>query len=341
MYSKVFIDDFSGLGAQLTEILSNMSDDNYLKSVIDQSCRENSLFTSNMQIYALLSLCDKFLGRRILKEWLQPYDNMIEEREKTVLIVMAGNIPMVGFHDLLTTLACGYKAQVKLSSKDRHLIPYLLKLVSDINPYWGERVRFTENLPEVADIVIASGSDSTSDYLKTKYASSHGIIRGSRYSVALLTGNESCNDLVALAKDLFLYYGLGCRSVSSLLVPVGYNFSVLLEAFDTMRSEVISNDYISSYKYQKAIYTMSSVGFIDGGFYILGESGSLPPPLGVINILKYSSMEQVKTFFEEHHDKLQCVVNYKNGVTFGSTQNPAIDQYADGINTLDYLLQFV
>jgi len=341
MYNKVFTDDFSALGAQLTEMLSDMSGESSLKSVIELSYRENSLFTPNMQIYAILSICREFLEKRVIEKWLSPYGHKIEEREKTVLIVMAGNIPMVGFHDLFSTLACGYKAEVKLSSKDRHMIPYLCGLLSDSNPYWRERIFFTETLPEHADIVIASGSDITSNYLKSKYSSSHAVIRGSRYSVALLRGNESLNDLEALAKDLFLYYGLGCRSVSSLLVPAGYDFTLLLEASGSMRSEVVSDDYISSYKYQKALCTMSSTGFIDGGFFIMVKSGSVPPPFGVINIQEYDGLEEVSSFFKEYLDKLQCVVNYKEGVSFGNAQNPAIDQYADGVNTLDFLLQFV
>ncbi|MDD3034059.1 MAG: acyl-CoA reductase [Bacteroidales bacterium] len=341
MYNKVFTDDFSALGAQLTEMMRDLSGESSLKSVIELSYRENPLFTPNMQIYAILSICREFLDKRVIEEWLSPYQHKIEEREKTVLIVMAGNIPMVGFHDLLAALACGYKAEVKLSSKDRYLIPYLYKLLSDYNPYWSERVFFTETLPGDADIVIASGSDTTSDFLKSKYPSSHAIIRGSRYSVALLRGNESRNDLENLAKDIFLYYGLGCRSVSSLLVPVGYDFTGLLSASCSMSSEVVSDDYISSYKYQKALCTMSSTEFIDGGFFIMVKSGSTPPPLGVINIQEYDSLDEVSSFLEDHLDKLQCVVNYKEGVTFGNAQNPAIDQYADGVNTLDFLLQFV
>ena len=341
MYNKVFTDDFSALGAQLTEILSDMSGESPLKSVIELSYRENPLFTPNMQIYSILSICREFLDRRVIEEWLSPYRYKIEEREKTALIVMAGNIPMVGFHDLLATLACGFKANVKLSSKDRYWIPLLYELLSDINSYWRERISFTETLPENADIVIASGSDMTSSFLKSKYSSSHTLIRGSRHSLALLKGNENPGELEALAKDLFLYYGLGCRSVSSLLVPAGYDFTVLLEACDSMKSEVVSEDYISSYKYQKAICTMSSNEFIDGGFFIMVKCGSTPPPPGVINILEYDSLEEAGSYIEEHLDKLQCVVNYKDGIAFGNTQNPAIDQYADGINTLDFLLQFV
>lgn len=341
MYNKVFTDDFSALGAQLTEILSDISGESTLKSVIELSYRENPLFTPNMQIHAILSICKEFLNRRVIEEWLRPYRYKIGEREKTVLIVMAGNIPMVGFHDLLATLACGYKAVVKLSSKDRHWMPLLYDLLSDINSYWRDRITFSETLPMDADIVVASGSDITSKFLKSKYSSSHTLIRGSRYSVALLKGNESRSDLEALAKDLFLYYGLGCRSVSSLLVPAGYDFTVLMEACVSMKSEVVSDDYISSYKYQKAICTMSSNEFIDGGFFIMVKSGSTPPPPGVINFLEYDSPEEAESYIEENHDKLQCVVNYKEGVTFGNTQNPAIDQYADGVNTLDFLLQFV
>lgn len=341
MYNKVFTDDLSALGSQLTEILSDMSGESPLKSVIKHSYMENPLFTPNMQSYAILSICREFLDKRVIEEWLMPYRSKIEEREKTVLIVMAGNIPMVGFHDLLSTLACGYKAKVKLSSKDRHWIPLLCDLLSDINSYWRERISFTDTLPVDVDIVIASGSDMTSDFLKSKYSSSHALIRGSRYSVALLKGNEKRSDLEALAKDLFLYYGLGCRSVSSLLVPTGYDFTVLLEACGSMKDEVVSDDYISSYKYQKAICTMSSKEFIDGGFFIMKKSGSIPPPSGVINIQEYDSLEEAGSYIEEHLDKLQCVVNYKDGVTFGNAQNPAIDQYADGVNTLDFLLQFV
>ncbi len=340
MYNKVFIDDFSALGAQLMEILSDMPDGNSIKNVIELSYKENPLFTPNMQISALTSIVREFLKKTTLEKWLTPYGDKIRQLEKTVLIVMAGNIPMVGFHDLLATLACGYKAQVKLSSKDRYWIPYICKLLSGINPFWSERVMFAGYLPDSADILIASGSDMTSDYFKSKYISSKNIIRGSRYSVALLKGTESRKDLEDLAKDIFLYYGLGCRSVSSLLVPVGYDFSFLLSALDTMKREIVSDDYISAYKYQKAVCKISSQEFIDGGFFILRRSDSFPPPLGIINIWEYNNPGEVSEFFERHLDKLQCVVNYGQGTSFGETQSPAIDQYADGINTLDFLLQF-
>jgi len=339
MYNKVFIDDFTELGVQLADALHDISRKSLFETVINASLQENPLFTANMQLCAIESVCDKFLKQEALALWLQPYEKLIKERDNSVLIVMAGNIPMVGFHDLLVTLAAGYKAVVKLSSKDRHLIPAVVRMLCSINSYWNDRIQFVEKMPSSAEILLATGSDESAYYFESKFAASHKIIRGSRSSMAVLYGDECKSDLVALAKDVFLYYGLGCRSVSTLLVPSGYDLTQLLEPFSSMKDQIISHDYKDAYRYQRAVYTMVGENFIDGGFYLLRRSADFPPPLSVVNFIEYDSIESAHKFLKLNQNKLQCIVNLNHGIFFGETQVPEIDQYADEVNSLEYLLQ--
>ncbi len=341
MYSKVFIDDFSALGDRLKATLSGSVFDRKFEAALRNSFKGNPLFTLNMQHIALTSICNCFLEKSKLEKWLLDYSDRIEERQGEVLAVMAGNIPLVGFHDFMTILAAGFRAKIKLSSKDSYLLPYILGVLFEIDDYWSDRVEIIDYLPLCADILIASGSDNTASFFENKYPLSKKIIRGSRFSIAVLKGDEDYVALEALAKDVFLYYGLGCRSVSSLFVPCGYDLTLLSVAFATMRSELTSDDYLAAYRYQKAVMTLESKNIVDGNFYILARGGNLPPSMGVVNLFEYDNLDEIKEFVQTNRNRLQCVVNYDSNVSFGQAQFPGIEQYADNLNSLEFLLQFV
>jgi len=341
MYNNFFIDDFTLLGIQLTDALSDISKKSLFETVIENSLRDNPLFTKNMQCVAISAICNKFLRQDKLEKWLNPYRNIIKEQDRSVAIIMAGNIPLVGFHDLLAVLATGYKALVKLSSKDKHLLPALVSLLFGINSYWRQRIQFVEELPESPDIVIVTGSNETALYFESYYKDSRKLIRGSRSSLALLYGGESLLDLEALAKDVFLYYGMGCRSISTIMIPSSFDLQRLILSFKYMESEITAKDYLDAYKYQKALSSMTNEKFIDGGFYLLKENDTFIPPLGVVNIIRYECVSEARKFIESNLYRLQCVVNYNHYVSFGETQYPEIDQYADGVNSLEFLMQIV
>ncbi|MEN6619077.1 MAG: acyl-CoA reductase [Rikenellaceae bacterium] len=341
MYKEVFIRDFSLLRESVDASLQGLSDNTLLKNAFEDSLYVNPLFSISMQKEALKAICEKFLNSNCLSNWLVPYKNRLLERNCIVGIIMAGNLPLVGFHDFLVSLASGCKAQVKLSGKDRFLLPALFRMLCEINPYWSGRVEFTRNLPENIHLLLAAGGEEAAKFFEYNYREIPKIVRGSRSSIAILSGNETINELYRLSKDVFLYYGMGCRSVSTLLVPDGYSFDLLIEAFKNIGRIIISEDYLSAYRYQKAIASMQNIWYIDGGFYLLRDISDFPPPMGVIKILKYGNLSEIFEFTDSNRFHLQGVVsrNFKNSdIEFGKAQYPSIDDYADGVNSLEFLL---
>lgn len=344
MYKEVFIRDFSLLGKALDAMVNGFKVNHLLERAFDDSQQHNPLFSTDMQKEAIRAVIKKFLCGNTLTEWLIPYENKLFEKKCIVGIIMAGNLPLVGFHDFLVTMASGCRAQIKLSGKDRFLLPALFRMLCEINTYWKERVEFTDNLPDNPDLLLATGGDESAKIFENKYQMTPKIIRSSKSSIAILQGDETEEDLQMLSKDIFLYYGMGCRNVSTLLVPKGYSFRLLTEVFTRCRTTIVSDDYLSAYKYQKAIAAMQSAWYLDGGFYILREFINFPPPMGVIGILKYKDLKEAERFVNSNKLHLQCLVGKKCNFTdteVGETQYPSISDYADGLNSLEFILNNV
>jgi len=344
MYKEVFIRDFSLLGKSLDANLNGCKDNLLLDRAFEDSLQSNPLFSTGMQKEAIRAVITKFLRENILTDWLIPYENKLVEKKCIVGIIMAGNLPIVGFHDFLVTMASGCMAQIKLSGKDRFLLPSLFSILCDINPYWKDRVEFTDSLPANPDILLATGGDESAKIFEDKYKNTPKIIRNSRSSIAILLGDENEEELQKLSNDIFLYYGMGCRSVSTLLVPQDYSFGLLTDVFGRSRAAMVSEDYLLAYKYQKAIATMQNSWYLDGGFYILREFMSFPPPMGVIGILKYKDINEADEFANSNKLHLQCLVGKKcrfADTEVGETQYPSISDYADGLNSLEFILNNV
>jgi hypothetical protein len=342
MYRQVFIKDFSQLGRDIRSFLEEEMTNLPLSSAIEDAFRVNPLFTRQMQIIALDAIATKFLSEEALVVWTEPYADLIEERDFCVSIVMAGNLPLVGFHDLLTVLASGRRAMVKMSSKDGSLLPAITKALYSINHYWIDRITFTENLPAEVEMLIATGGDKTSQYFKNLYSKVPAIIRGSKSSIAVITGSESEEDLERLGKDIFLYFGMGCRSVSSLLIPVDYELGKITSAITHFKDYVNCDLYRAAYLYQKAISVVSEEWFEDGGFFIYKRDTTTPPPLGVVGIYLYSDKNSIESYIVKYNKSIQCVINYNynnNFVEPGKSQYPELDDYADGINSLEFILK--
>ncbi|MDP3436945.1 MAG: acyl-CoA reductase [Bacteroidales bacterium] len=342
MYRQVFIKDFSQLGMDLKSFLKEEIAYLPLSSAIEDTFKRNPLFTRQMQYIALDAIATKFLSEEALAVWTEPYADLIEERDFCVSIVMAGNLPLVGFHDLLTVLASGRRAMVKVSSKDSSLLPAISEALFSINHYWIDRITFTDNLPEVVEMLIATGGEKTSQYFKNHYSKVPGIIRGSKSSIAVITGSESEEDLERLGKDIFLYFGMGCRSVSSLLLPEDYDLGKLTSALSPSENYVKCDLYRAAYLYQKAISVVSEEWFEDGGFFIFKRDTTTPPPLGVVGIYLYSDKKNIENYIIKHSKSIQCVVNYNYNNNFiepGKSQYPELDDYADGINSLEFILK--
>ena len=255
---------------------------------------------------------------------------------------MAGNIPLVGFHDFLSALITGHSVIVKQSSNDKHLLPLLAKYLEYVAPEYKGMITFTEEKLEAYDAVIATGSDNTARYFDYYFGKKPNIIRKNRNSVAVLTGNETPEQLEALAEDIFRYYGLGCRNVSKLYVPENYNFDVFFSAIYAWKDIINQAKYANNYDYNKAVYLMSLFEMLENGFLMLKEDASFGSPIATLFYEQYSSLESLYNTLQEHADAIQCVVGEGLDiptVSFGETQKPTLHDYADGVDTIAFLLR--
>ena len=261
---------------------------------------------------------------------------------KKIAVIMAGNIPAVGFHDMLCVLLSGNKVLIKLSSDDHVLIPFLAGMLIYFEPEFAPYIHFAENKLSDFDAVIATGSNNSARYFDYYFKKYPHIIRKNRNSVAVLNGNESDADLKLLGHDILDYFGLGCRNVSKLFVPEGYNFSAFYEAIFDFKWVIDNKKYGNNYDYTRAIYLLDSVQFLDNNFLMLKEDKAFASPVSVVFHETYSDIASVEDFLLQNEEQLQCIVAKKlskvKNVNFGQTQCPALTDYADNVNTLDFLM---
>ena len=322
---------------RLGELLSKTEQFN---DIFDKAEQQNSWFTRANVIFAFKSWSEA-LSKNNVQQWLSQYQLPQTTSPKKILIIMAGNLPLVGFHDLLCVLVAGHKAIVKLSSDDRVLLPYLIKQIRTFAPEWAEAVAFTDDKVTEYDAVIATGSDNTARYFEYYFGKKPHIIRKNRHSVAVLTGEETPEELQDLGKDIFLYYGLGCRSVSKLFVPQGYDFDLLFQAIYPYKDIIEEQKYANNYDYNKAVYLMSLYKLLENGFLLLKEDEHYGSPIATLFYEYYTNKEALKKKLATDREKIQCVVghNFIDGeIPFGQTQTPELWDYADGVNTLTFLL---
>ena len=322
---------------RLGELLSKTEQFN---DIFDKAEQQNSWFTRANVIFAFKSWSEA-LSENNVQQWLSQYQLPQTTSPKKILIIMAGNLPLVGFHDLLCVLVAGHKAIVKLSSDDGVLLPYLIKQMKAFAPEWAEAVAFTDDKVTEYDAVIATGSDNTARYFEYYFGKKPHIIRKNRHSVAVLTGEETPEELQDLGKDIFLYYGLGCRSVSKLFVPQGYDFDLLFQAIYPYKDIIEEQKYANNYDYNKAVYLMSLYKLLENGFLLLKEDEHYGSPIATLFYEYYTNKEALKKKLATDKEKIQCVVghNFIDGeIPFGQTQTPKLWDYADGVNTLTFLL---
>ena len=268
--------------------------------------------------------------------------NYKSENSKNILIIMAGNIPLVGFHDFLCVFICGHKSIIKKSSKDSVLYNLIFKLLLSWEPKFENCFTIVERVNLEIDAVIATGNNSSTHFFEKYFKKYPKIIRKNRNSVAILNGNESQKDLKKLMKDIFLYYGLGCRSVSKIFIPKDYNLDKIFKASIDWKKLINNNSYYNNYNYNKSVFLLNSEKFYDNGLVILKESKKLGSPISVLYYEKYDSLDKLKKYLDANQDKLQCIVSnnlVKNSTKFGMTQSPALQEFADNVNTVDFLLK--
>jgi len=266
--------------------------------------------------------------------------NLKDNSPKRVAIVMAGNIPLVGFHDFLSVLISGHSVLIKQSSNDKHLLPILSKYLQYVDEDFKNKITFCEGKLEGFDAVIATGSDNTARYFEHYFGKYPSIIRKSRNSVAILTGNETDQELSNLSDDIFTYFGLGCRSVSKLFVPKDYNFDKLFNAVFKHKDIINNAKYANNYDYNKAVYLMSLFNLLENGFLMLKEDKSYSSPISSLFYEKYEDLEMLKLQLIADNELIQCIVSKgftDNEIKFGETQNPTLTDFADGVNTLTFL----
>ena len=295
--------------------------------------KENVLFS--------LDGWSKSLNDRNINKWIEKYNfNAVES--KKVAIIMAGNIPLVGFHDFISVLISGHSVVVKQSSNDKHLLPFLAKYLEHIEPEFKDKIEFTEEKLTQFDAVIATGSDNTARYFEFYFKNKPSIIRKNRNSVAVLTGNENENQLLNLSEDIFRYYGLGCRNVSKLFVPKDYNFEAFFKAMYHWNPIINQNKYANNYDYNKAVYLMSEFQMLENGFLMIKEDNSYSSPIATLFYEYYETTESLKEKLETEAEQIQCIVSdgfTENEIQFGETQKPMLWNYADNVDTIAFLLK--
>lgn len=307
---------------------------NHLSDLIKRVHVFNPWFTEDMILKSFQGLTI-MLDEEKLSSWINSYQ-INENKPKNVAVIMAGNIPMVGFHDLLSVLASGNNALVKMSRDDDKLLPGLVDLLFHLDESYRDRIQFMTKEFKGFDAVIATGSDNTSRYFEQYFKSYPNIIRKNRTSVAVIDKGVSDEELKILADDIFDYYGLGCRNVSKIFLPEGFDIDRFFKAIYHKHEIINHNKYANNYDYNRAIYLMNQEDILDNGFLLLKESKELFSPLGMLFYERYQDSTRVDEFIKSNEQKIQAVIG-KGHIPFGEGQKPGLTDYADGIDVMKFL----
>ena len=335
---------FVKLGRFFSDYINNnieSSERNKFDKAINESILHNSFFSKKNILKSLLSWSN-VLTKKSIDNFLSNYLIKIKKREKKVAIIMAGNIPLVGFHDFFCVILSGNFAIIKLSSKDSHLFKFILNFLVKENPDFSSKFDVVENKLQKFDAVIATGNNISANQFELYFKKYPKIIRRNRHSIAILNGNETKKEIELLANDIFYYYGLGCRNVSKIFIPNNYNLDILFKSFVLWNEVINKNSYANNYNYYRAIYLLNKEVFFDNGFVLLKESEKIGSPVGTIYFEYYKSDNQIKEMIKKNNQKIQCIVsnnNYPKTIKFGETQMPNLNDFADDIDTFNFLLK--
>ena len=348
MEREKIITAFSRLGNFLGGVAGNSAVENGLEgqagrfnSLIPACFHHNGWFTEENVRYAL-GAWSASLNKKDLENWLNNYPERSVLRQKTIAVIMAGNIPVVGFHDMICVLVSGNKFLGKLSASDKILLPAVAEALCTLDPGFREMISFTEERLSGMDAVIATGSDNTSRYFEHYFSKYPNIIRKNRSSLAILNGMEKQNELEALGEDIFRYFGLGCRNVSKLFVPKGYDINLLFNALFKYKNVLQNNKYANNYEYNRTIYLMQKLEIIDNNFLLLRKEIGLHAPVAVLFYEEYENEMELGTRLKMDHRAIQCIVSaggsWPGSISFGKTQQPALWDYADDLDTMEFLI---
>jgi hypothetical protein len=322
---------------QLGELMCNPTHD--FTTVINTAQHHNAWFTPD-EVYKSLNSLGKMLNETDLNQWFNKI--ALTDTPKKVGLILAGNIPLVGFHDVLCVLATGNIALIKMSSSDDKLLPTVLQQLVTFEPLLAEYIEYTDRLKDF-DAIIATGSNNSSRYFDYYFGKVPNIIRKNRNSIAILGGNETLNEIEALGHDIFDYFGLGCRNVSKIYVPKGYDMKNLFEPLEKYQPIINHFKYNNNYDYNKSIYLVNGVKHFDNGFLLVKEDLSFASPLAVLFYEAYDSIKAIEQLMDREHENIQCIVSNmdlqlnKEKVTFGQSQYPKLWDYADDVDTIEFL----
>lgn len=329
------IQAFSKLGAFMKSLCDQEAANEelvYIREVIQREKNHNGWFTVQ-SIYKSLESLSEMLSVKDLDEWASHYT--FTSSPKRVGVIMAGNIPLVGFHDLLCVLVSGHHALIKLSSDDSRLLPLFLERLVQLDPRMKERFTVVPRLNE-SEAVIATGSNNSARYFEKYFGHQPHIIRRNRTSVAIIDGSESPKELELLGEDIFSYFGMGCRNVSQLFIPKDFNIDRFFAAIIGYSDIINHNKYGNNYDYYKAIYLMNQEKLLENGFLLTKESNELFSPIAVLYYHRCDSPEEVSDFLAKHEEDIQAVIGH-GYIPFGQAQHPKLTDYADGVDTMDFL----
>lgn len=304
-------------------------------TVCRQAEAENPWFTLDQLNHALHGI-SVILEPEKLKAFSDNYQNKATREPKEIGVIMAGNIPAAGFHDMLCVSLSNHNLSAKLSSSDKVVLQFIKRILEGANPTAASKIRFVENLKDV-DAVIATGSDNSARYFEYYFGKKPHIFRKNRNSVGILTGNENEYDHILLGRDIFTYFGLGCRSVSKLFVPEGYVFDSFFEAMLEYKAIMQHTRYMNNHDYQQALYLMNQETFLTNNFLIVKEDSRLSSPVGVVFFEHYKNQESLQSKLDSLTDKLQCTVIKGGKINPGQAQTPSISDFADGVDTMEFL----
>ncbi|MCK4750401.1 MAG: hypothetical protein KAT15_25265, partial [Bacteroidales bacterium] len=353
---ETFISVFTRLGDFLSQFqensgnnspaLESLNNNHYedFRALIEDAHIYNPWFTPENVKRAITGIA-LMLEEDVLKKWLDAYtlSEPAEGTVRTVGLVLAGNIPLVGFHDMMCVLAAGHSILAKPSSKDDRLIRNMARIIGDIDPLFGKRIRITDEYLSGVDAVIATGSDNNARYFEYYFREIPHIIRKNRNGIAVLTGQETVEDLAGIGDDIFTYFGLGCRNVTKLYIPESYDLTILLEVLDCYQHLYQHHKYGNNVDYYRTIYLMNRIDFLDNGVLLLKEDPAIASPVGVVFYERYSEIGFVQQELELHRQEIQCIVSgnteIDGAIQPGSTQIPMPWDYADGVDTIRFLME--
>ena len=341
-----FLKQFSGKGEMPSDNILNKAFNNNFNELILSVHFHNGWFTEDNVRNAIVAVAGN-LELASLNKWLSVYPEISQKTEpKSVAVIMAGNIPLVGFHDMLCVLLSGNKFVGKLSSDDKLLLPFIAKIIIEIEPEFEKFIEFTEGQIKNIDAVIATGSNNSARYFEYYFGKYPHIIRKNRNSVAIISGNESKEELGLLGKDIFQYFGLGCRNVSKLFVPTDYNFDLFYQSVFDFQGVINNNKYGNNYDYNRTVYLMSNhPSLLDNNFLLLKEDTAYSSPIGVLFYEFYEDVSTLSQRLEKDKEQLQCIVSSSlcgteivSTIPFGEAQCPQLGDYADGVDVLSFLI---